>query len=330
MAATDEELARIDVSEDARPTRAIRDDGGRSILYLALGALLVAVLGAGTFYALSSGSHSTKAQRDEDLPVVRADERPFKVLPDEPGGLEVPNRDKLVYNRMRGVAEAPEVERLLPGPERPLPPPELPPELPKAVPAPAAGGEVAAVVAAHGPAVTDTAAAAAAAAAAEPSVISAPVAPSAVAVPPSVEDAEPPAATAASVLRPVARPAAKPGEGRAAADAKPSPSVKTVALDTKLPPPAEAKPPLAGGRFQVQLGAMSSPELAQAQWAKLVAGNPDILGRLRPSIARADLGGKGTFYRLRAGPIDGPERAQQLCKALSGRSVSCIVVSTSG
>ncbi len=322
MAATDEGLARIDISEDARPTGAARDGGG-GMLYLALGALLVAVLGAGAFYALSSGSHSTTAQRDEDLPVVRADERPFKVLPQDPGGLEVPNRDKLVYNRMRGVAEAPEVERLLPGPERPLPPPELP----AAALSPAADAGGTAAIPAPTPVVAE---AEAVPAVAEPPIINAPAVPATVAAPPPVAEAEPQAVAGASSLRPVARPAAKPGESRVAAEAKPSSPVKTVALDTKLPPPSEAKPPLAGGRFQVQLGAMSSPELAQAQWAKLLASNPDILGRMRPSIARADLGDKGTFYRLRAGPIDGPERAQQVCKALSGRSISCIVVSTSG
>ncbi|MDP6574215.1 MAG: SPOR domain-containing protein [Rhodospirillales bacterium] len=58
-----------------------------------------------------------------ETPLIRADASPVKVRPISPGGMDVPNRDKLVYGRMEDGEQAPSVERLLPPPETPLPPP---------------------------------------------------------------------------------------------------------------------------------------------------------------------------------------------------------------
>ncbi len=61
---------------------------------------------------------------DANIPLVRADEEPVKVQPENPGGMEVPDRDKLVYDRIEGNDERSSVERLLPPPESPMPLPE--------------------------------------------------------------------------------------------------------------------------------------------------------------------------------------------------------------
>ena len=60
------------------------------------------------------------------IPLIRASAGPVKVRPESPGGMKVPGRDKLVYDRMQGNEEVPLVERLLPEPEQPLPPPAKP------------------------------------------------------------------------------------------------------------------------------------------------------------------------------------------------------------
>jgi hypothetical protein len=316
---------RLDVSDNARPVAATSDDGGRRALYFGLGALIVAVLGAGSFFALSAGSHAPGLQRGEALPVIRADERPFKVPPDHPGGLEIPNRDKLVYGRLRGAAEAPEVERLLPDPERPLPPPETPAPVTATVAAAVEAPSTAAFPAAPAPETT-----ASAPALSEAPVGQAPASP--------LAEAE---SQVSAALRPLPRPAAAAlapqvsakAETKAVAappqavvvPAKPATETKPEAKVAALPTTAPV-----GTRVQVQLGAMSSPELARAQWSKLLTTNADVLGRLQPSVVRADLGEKGVLYRLRAGPVESVERAQAVCKALSGRGVGCVVVSASG
>ncbi len=77
-------------------------------------------------------------------PLIKADEGPVKRRPDDPGGMAVPNQDKLVYQMGTGESEGETFERLLPPPEEPLPPPAPPepeaqpePPAPKAEPAPA-------------------------------------------------------------------------------------------------------------------------------------------------------------------------------------------------
>jgi SPOR domain len=67
-----------------------------------------------------------------DVPLIRADERPTKVKPEKPGGMEVPDRDKLIYTQKRAT-----VEHLLPPPEKPMPRPTAPSGLaPSASPQP--------------------------------------------------------------------------------------------------------------------------------------------------------------------------------------------------
>ena len=101
-----------------------------------------------------------------------------------------------------------------------------------------------------------------------------------------------------------------------------APAAKQVAR--AQPSAAAAKP--AAGAFRVQLLAMSSEQAAQRAWADLAKSHQDLLGRLAPSVVRADLGAKGTVYRVQAGPLADRASADQLCGALARRGTGCIVV----
>lgn len=59
------------------------------------------------------------APTDANPPVLYADPTPYKVRPDQPGGLQVPYQDRLVYNRLSREGTEPP-ERLLPAPEQPM------------------------------------------------------------------------------------------------------------------------------------------------------------------------------------------------------------------
>lgn len=52
-------------------------------------------------------------------PIIAADTAPFKVRPENPGGMMIPHQDKLVYGRLSHDASQP-IERLLPPPEQPM------------------------------------------------------------------------------------------------------------------------------------------------------------------------------------------------------------------
>ena len=68
--------------------------------------------------------------------LIRADDGPIKIRPEDPGGMAVPDQDKLIYQTLNGGLVEETVERLLPPPEEPLPPPEPPePEIVEQAPA---------------------------------------------------------------------------------------------------------------------------------------------------------------------------------------------------
>jgi 4-diphosphocytidyl-2C-methyl-D-erythritol kinase len=65
---------------------------------------------------------------------------------------------------------------------------------------------------------------------------------------------------------------------------------------------AEAKPAATSGSGSVQLGAFRSNADAETAWKKL-SKLPALAGK-KHSVVKADLGSKGVFYRLRANGVD--------------------------
>ena len=92
---------------------------------LIAGLVTVVVLGVfagGLWFAYQQGlRRGGGSMGAADVPLISADERPTKVKPENPGGMEVPDRDKLIYTQKR-----PTVEHLLPPPEKPMPRPTAP------------------------------------------------------------------------------------------------------------------------------------------------------------------------------------------------------------
>jgi cell division septation protein DedD len=101
-----------------------------------------------------------------------------------------------------------------------------------------------------------------------------------------------------------------------------APAAKQLAMAQ----PGAAAAKLPAGAFRVQLLAMSSEQAAQRAWTDLAKSHQDLLGRLSPNVVRADLGAKGTVYRVQAGPLADRASADQLCGALAKRGTGCIVV----
>ncbi|MGE0151662.1 MAG: SPOR domain-containing protein [Reyranellaceae bacterium] len=129
---------------------------------------------------------------------------------------------------------------------------------------------------------------------------------------------------------PVAAPAPTPATG----EPPRSETLTPPAPGTPPAPPAVDQPPqspsianlidtLSGHR--IQIASVRTEEQAKATWARLQQSNGDVLGSLAMRAVRADLGERGTFYRVQAGPLD-EAAAQAACAKLRGRSVDCIVV----
>jgi cell division septation protein DedD len=231
-------------------------------------------------------------------PVIVAGAGPDKVRPEDPGGMDVPNQDKQVYDRLspdRGQRPA-KVERLLPPPEAPMSPPkqvaEAQPNPPSAAPTP--------------PNVPNLS---------PSSNFSAPLTPK--------SDAAPAAATPAP-SKPVAEMKASPPKPSAAPmqTAKSSPAAPSARDAAK----AAAVQPAAGGAYRVQIAALRSEEDAKAVIARARKSGGDLLSGLNFEVKRADLGAKGVYYRVQIGPLADASSASGLCDRLKDRKLGCMVV----
>ena len=231
---------------------------------------------------------------DGPVPVIKADTRPMKMAPEKPGGMDVPHQDKEIYARIDRQAPqpqgqgAPRVERLLPPPESPMPRPR-PPE----APAPLA-----------------------------PEI---PAAPNLEPPPNAVEVTQPPPP---APPRPGPAPAPAPTKQAAPAPA-PAPQQQAAAPRAATPapqPPASTAPAAGGVRYRIQLAALRTSEDATREWEKMRRAHMDVLGPLTLSVVRADLGDRGTFYRIQAGPVADEGAARDLCRRLAEKKVGCIVV----
>ena len=285
--------------------------------------LVVAAAGAWSYY----GDQLIQLWRGGQggIPLIKADPGPVKVRPVNPGGLRVPDRDKLVYDRMHGKSAGPGeaggesggAERLLPPPEQPLPKPrpkkEVAKEIPKTKPVP----EV--------PTVKDVAAAIRPAPPPQaPTLSTAEETKTPALAPikakresePKAEKLTPPVKTPKPAPKPVTKPAPKP-EPKQATTAKPAPKPET-----------SASAPIPSGRtYLVQLAAARSPQGARSEWERLRKKHLDLLGDLELKVTKADLGArKGVYYRLRAGPLADEKVARQLCKQLTKRQVGCLII----
>ncbi len=295
---------------------------GGGALKTVLFVIVAVFVGAGGWAFYGERLLTLFAGSSDEVPVIRADISPIKVRPENPGGLQVPDRDKLVYNRIQsggGASNGAAVERLLPPPETPM---EMPAEKATTPEPQSAIVQVPSPSIAKTPSVSDVA-----------SAVMPEPAPAAPTAPKSLNALSQQAnkvpeipKTGPTRLSKVApAPATTPSVAPAPKAVPPKPVQKAVAQPA-TPPATPAVTP-SNKVYRVQLAAARTPEAARKEWDRLRRGNLDILGDLGLSVTRIDLGGsKGVFYRLRAGPLDGDKEARALCKILAQRKIGCLVV----
>lgn len=79
------------------------------------------------------------------------------------------------------------------------------------------------------------------------------------------------------------------------------------------------------GGWRIQIASVKSEDIAKSTWARLQAAHGDVLANLRMQPARVDLGDKGVWYRVQAGPLD-EKQAQGVCGTLKSRKTDCVAV----
>ncbi len=234
------------------------------------------VFAGGLWFAYTEGAAPCRdtGRARADIPLIRADNGPIRVKPENPGGMQIPDRDMLIYGQQR-----PQIEHLLPPPEQPMARPAPPPLSPNPAP---------------------------------PQVQTAAEGPPAATQTPPAEAGRP---TVAAVTPPAPDAIAQKLEQLAAAP-----------VANSLPSsPARAAPARTGG-LRLQLAAVRSESEARGEWARLKHQNADLLGKLSAVALRADLGGKGIYYRIEAGPVADAPTADRICGELRQRRLACIIV----
>lgn len=152
------------------------------------------------------------------------------------------------------------------------------------------------------------------------------------AAPPPPAPAPVPAPQSADATPPVTPPITPPATAQATPPVTPPSTPPAVAPVT---PPAPTATAPAGqsiaslidniSAYRIQLASVRSEEQAQATWARMQKGNADVLSSLTMRAVKVDLGDRGIYYRVQAGPLDA-DGAQSACSKLKSRSIECFVV----
>jgi hypothetical protein len=78
--------------------------------------------------------------------------------------------------------------------------------------------------------------------------------------------------------------------------------------------------------YRVQLASVRSQKAAAQAWGRHKFDHAELFGKLEPKIVRVELKGKGTYYRLQAGPLPNAAAARSLCSQAKKRKIGCILV----
>lgn len=124
-------------------------------------------------------------------------------------------------------------------------------------------------------------------------------------------------------LAPVSAQILDPGEP--GSRLKPRPIKAAAAL-----PPSPQKVSLNDPKVSAHLASYYSEGDALAGWDALVADFSSLLSPYQPILREIDLGARGRFVRLLAGPFEGQDDAAELCRSLRMQGAYCIPVDQAG
>jgi cell division septation protein DedD len=313
-----------------------------------IGSALLGAIALGGALAFAYKQSGGGIGAGDQPPIVQADARPVKEVPDDPGGKDFPHKNKLIYDRLQNGDEA-EADHLVPrqedvavpalpastdtasAPAAPTPvastdvaTPSITQSVDGSPPATVAPGDdpnavdggprkVKTMVVRPDGSVTPPAGAAPAAAPADMQLAAATPAPAQAAAADQTASAPAPDAAAAE---------SAPQQGATAppAPAKPKPAAQSASVTPGAAPAA------ASTKYVVQVGSKKNQTEALASFADMQQKYPTLLASYRPMVQKADLGAKGVWYRLRIGPIADKTAATKLCTQLKSQGLpDCLV-----
>lgn len=299
------------------------DDGSKGGFLSSVGpkaAFLVVLIALsfliGVVWKLYTGGQS--GSNSVNVPIVRADSDPTKIIPDDRGGMEVPHRDSTIFSSLSSDKEEGEkIENLLADDENeePMPRSQLFAGL-NTEPNPDLKAE------------------------SEPTPLDQPVSDK---VQPVIEEVKEEVQEIASIVEDAVNepiklaPTPEPVEKKVEAVETPKP-VEKKPEPVKAPAKVEAPKVVAkkeepktssvastSGDYVVQLASIKDKSLAEKEWKKFVSKYGSALSGMSYRVQSADLGAKGVFHRIQAGPVS-KDKASSVCAAIKQISPNgCIV-----
>ncbi len=224
-------------------------------------------------------------QTHKEVPVIQRPQTAVKIKPENPGGMDIPNQDKDVYNIVeKKVVDNTVVENLLPEPEKPKLPDIVPEEVEVDANAKNLDEIVDEVVETETPKVAES----------------------------KVENEVP--EKPADILKPKKEEAPKEEIKK---------EVNKVVEEVKEPVKAVEKE-APKGAWQIQLIASKNKDTIEKTWNNLAAKYA-LLKTYSHEIQSDNLGAQGMIYKLRAGSFATKEQAQAACATLKAKGLTdCI------
>lgn len=267
--------------------------GGLSLLKNPVVATLVLLVTAGVFAGIIMMAIPDNSD-DVALPIIKADSSPIKLVPDDRGGADIPNRESTIFAEMRdaGTEPLPRVENLL------------------SIDAPYETVDSGAVSGAN---LTEA--------------INVPPPTGALVVAKQEEAAEAmlekpkslhPAGASPDTIAFVKSVLEKQDELN-------TPAVKIAKTEPAAGVDVRTKTNvMTGGTHYVQLASITDEARAAKEWTKLQKKYA-ALSDSKYRVERKDLGAKGVFYRIQAGPFS-KDVASSKCNAVIAAAGGCFVV----
>lgn len=240
-------------------------------------------------------------ESEKEIPVIRRPQTAIRVQPNEPGGMDIPNQDKTVYNIIE-KKEDNGVENLLPPPETPQMPQLATTETVEQSQSDVIKEAENVIQKAENTAMTTE------------EIIKQAESQAPLAGNPSAQNIteQPKQVAQAEVKKPEPQP--KPAEVKQPVQA-PKPA------ENEKAPTSKAK--AVAGDWQIQL--MSSPNKPAVEKAQIDLGKKYKISHLPFEIEAAVLDMNKTFYRLKVGAFKGRAEADKLCNNIKALGGTCIV-----
>lgn len=259
-------------------------------------------------------SPQNKNKMNEELPVVRKPQAAVKIKPTEPGGMEILNQDKTVYDIIDKSADnKSNVEQLLPPPEEP----KLPEITPETVATTVAEAETITEIIDNiegGQTVVEEIVEA------KTIIEEAPEAKT-ITIAEATKEIE-----VKTIETPKPEPKVQPKVTEKERDyLLPEDRKQTEKTEPKKEVVDNSKPTSApAGTWQIQLMSSKNKAAVEKSWAPTVKKYPVLTG-LSYEIEEADLDFDGLFYRLKAGAFSNKADADKVCNEIKAKGGSCLV-----